>query len=831
MKEWFNNIREKYFDIRTCPMKLVLFNVVIAAGIIGAVVSLFFSLLNLIPRVQTVSIVVALLILHFCFYQANVKNRLQMASVFLCCVVSLVVFPLMFFTSGGIYSGMPCWFSLGIIFIFMLLQGKSFYIVLFLDVAAMIACMFVSYLHPNWVVYMSNEEGIFIDIAQSILITTLAMGGIIKIQHMLYDDQAKQTLAANKELVDMTLRANRAQREAEVANRSKSDFLANMSHEIRTPINTILGMNEMILRESREDKVRDFAEDIESSARSLLGIINDILDLSKIESGKMELVETEYALQSAIHDTVVMFSGRAAEKGLDFRVSVAPSLPAVMRGDELRLREILNNLLSNAVKYTHEGSVTFTIDGKVKGGTAELFFEVSDTGIGIRQEDIGRIFSAFERLEEKRNRSIEGTGLGMAITGRLLKMMGTKLEVESTYGEGSRFFFTLRQPVVDATPIGRIDLYDRAGRGKAHGISFVAPELNFLVVDDNAMNRKVFRNLLAETGVEIDEAESGFVCLEMIKKKRYDLIFLDHMMPEMDGVETFQKMRRMNGNLSADTPVIVLTANAILGAKEQYLSEGFSAYISKPVNPQELEQLIMQQLQARGIAFRRLEENETAASAKKENEDVSGAKKKPDDTKDKLPAIEGCDTDFAMLHFPTAELLLESLRDFAEAGEATKDELNGLYEKLEDPAAFERYRVAVHALKSTAALIGAMQVSALARLLEEKSASGDREAVRVLHPLMIGELETFLSRLAAALPGGEKPLMEDDSWIWGMMGMLRVALEDNDYDAADPLVAMLQSHSYQPKIQSCVDRIAGCVAALDSAAALAAMDEAERDDA
>ena len=308
----------------------------------------------------------------------------------------------------------------------------------------------------------------------------------------------------------------------------------------------------------------------------------------------MEIVPTEYELNSMFNDLYNMFSLRARDKGLRFEVNVDPTLPSKLYGDDIRIRQILVNLLTNGIKYTRKGTVTFEVTGEKDGADVILHFVVRDTGVGIRQEDIPKLFSAFERIDEEKNRDIEGTGLGMNISLQLLKLMNTDLHVESVYGEGSRFSFALRQGVVDAEPVG--DFQERAkqaAREHSYHAYFTSPEGEILLVDDNRVNRRVFCGLLKQTKVRITDVGSGRECLDHIRQKHYDLIFLDHMMPEMDGMETMQHMKEMEDNLCKNTPVIMLTANAIMGAREQYLAAGFDDFLAKPIDQTKLERLMM----------------------------------------------------------------------------------------------------------------------------------------------------------------------------------------------------------------------------------------------
>lgn len=388
--------------------------------------------------------------------------------------------------------------------------------------------------------------------------------------------------------------------DAERANEAKSSFLARMSHEIRTPINAVLGMNEMILRETESDNIREYALNIHGAGKTLLSIINDILDLSKIESSKMEIIENNYNLGSMLIDIENMISMRAEEKNLTLKIEADRKLPRNLYGDEMRIKQCIINLLTNSVKYTQEGSVTLKADYvDYKEDMVSLRITVADTGIGIREQELHMLFDPFTRLDMMRNNSVEGTGLGLSITKRLIGMMNGELTVESEYGSGSTFSFVISQGVVGTEALGdyKAAADDAAGQScDGDRKIFIAPRARILAVDDNRVNITVVKGLLKRLKVQFDSALSGQECLDKVRQKHYDIIFLDHMMPEMDGMETLQNMRQMKEYMQNPSVVIALTANAIVGAKEEYIQAGFEDYLSKPIDLARLEELVCQYL-------------------------------------------------------------------------------------------------------------------------------------------------------------------------------------------------------------------------------------------
>lgn len=568
---------------------------------------------------------------------------------------------------------------------------------------------------------------------------------------------------------EMNTKLSKAVEEATVAGKAKSDFLAQMSHEIRTPINAIIGMDEMILREASDSEITEYAHNIKNASSTLLTLINGILDFSKIESGKMEIISGKYETNAMIDNLVNMISDKAEKKGLTFNVDIDPNLPKQLYGDDVRIRQVITNILTNAVKYTNRGSVTMTMKVyEVSEDDCTLYVEVKDTGIGIREEDMDKLFASFQRLDEKRNKNIEGTGLGMSIVEGLLSMMGSKLKVESTYGKGSTFSFMLSQKIIDSTPIGEYVKGAGSSEEKASKRrEFTLKNAAVLVVDDNDMNLKVAKGLMKRMGMVPDLASSGESCIDMIKEKRYDIILMDHMMPVMDGIETLAKINK-EGLLRADTVVIALTANAVVGAREMYLEKGFKDYLSKPIDPEQLEDMFIKYLPEGKIVYKdalttetvvasddiiddaTTETTEKDSSAVKAVEDNSSAQRKKDDDRSfvELLCEKGFNTEAALGYAMDDEDFYKELLEtyIGEEGDKRADIRKNYEEKN-----WHEYQILVHALKSSSRTIGADELSEKALAQEMATKNGDTDVIHAGYDEMMSDYEAVMEMIRDVL--------------------------------------------------------------------------------
>ena len=582
---------------------------------------------------------------------------------------------------------------------------------------------------------------------------------------------------------------------ADDANKAKSAFLANMSHDIRTPINAVLGMDEMILRESSEDNILSYATDIQMAGKTLLSLINDILDFSKVEEGKMEIIPVQYELSSLVGDLVNLIKDRAVKKGLSLRTEVNENIPHLLYGDEIRIKQCVLNLLTNAVKYTHEGEVNLMVDYESKGENILLKFKVIDTGIGMKAEDMEALFSPFDRIEEERNRNIEGTGLGMSIVKNLLSLMDSELEVHSEYGKGSEFSFEIMQVVVDTQPVGDVAKRYNAMQSerKQYHQLFTAPSARILVVDDTEANLVVVENLLKRTEIKIDTATSGRDAISLADTYAYDCIFIDHMMPEMDGIETLAEIRKLT--LNENTPCIVLTANAVSGVREKYLEAGFSDYMSKPVDGERLEKLLYAKLP-----------DEKCVEYTEESSDPENV-----EMPEEVRTISAIDVDEGIKNCGSAEGFLSVLKVFHDTAIKKADEIETLYNSKD----IDGYTIKVHALKSAARIIGAQSLSEQARLLEEAGKNSDTIFIEQNTDTLLANYRS-LNKELSFLDGNDKDKEKiSDELLKDAYETLLEACNAMDYGMAEDIIKAVMDYSLVEEDKNRFEKINDALLQLD----------------
>ena len=573
-----------FFKEKNLSRQERLFRVIILFGIIG-LSGCIISGLFIGANIGNVFVAfLGLLLFAVLGYYSISRGKIQLGASVMGAFMLICILPLNFLTSGGTKGGAHVWFLAAMVFVCLVVEGRIKYILLAGGFVLMCASYYIECKYPQ-LIQKGPDDVMFMDSFYSIVIISFMTCGMILYQNWIYHSENED--------------AKRQKKEIENLNKMQNNFFSSMSHEIRTPINAIIGLNEMILREDVSDEVAEDARNIQGASKMLLSLINDILDMSKIESGKMNIVPVVYNVGDMLSDIVNMIWIRAKDKGLEFHVDVDKAMPTQLYGDEVRIKQILINVLNNAVKYTSEGSVSLLIQcEKVVNGEAQITFNVTDTGIGIKKESIPHLFSVFKRVDEQNNRYIEGTGLGLSIVKQLVELMNGDITVNSVYTKGSTFIITLPQKIASESEIGDINLEARHSMNQRshYKQSFEAPNAHVLIVDDNETNLMVAEKLLRDTKVSIDTASSGQECLRKTLQNRYNVIFMDHLMPGMDGIECLHAIRNQTGGLNADVPVIALTANAGGDNQELYRREGFDGYLLKPVSGIQLEKELLRHL-------------------------------------------------------------------------------------------------------------------------------------------------------------------------------------------------------------------------------------------
>lgn len=594
MRQWFEKMFGNHLKLRERLLRVIL-----SGGLVASVAGVFITVLLDLPALLLIVLSTCAVVVSVLLWAIYKYGKIDFAIWVTDVLVNFILFPVAFFTSGGIEGGATIWYVLGIIFVFLLFDGAQFVVFLLCTIVCFVATYLVSYFYPQYLIPLDSWMDVHIDSVFALIAVSVLIGTLIKFQSRVFEKERQKVEEQKEELRQLA--------------DSKSVFFANMSHEIRTPINTIIGLNEMILREEISDEVAENAINIQQASKMLLALINDILDMSKIDSGKMEIVPVQYETGALFSDLVNIIWVRAHEKGLELKINIAPELPSMLYGDEIRIKQILLNLLSNAVKYTPEGSVTLEAKSElVDADTVRMRISIEDTGIGIRKEEVKELFHAYRRVDKEKNRVVEGTGLGLKIAQQLLELMGGTITVDSTYMKGSVFTIVFDQKIVNAKPVGKLDFLvkkNHLSRERYHQ-RFEAPEGRVLIVDDNEMNLMVATKLLRGTKVQVDVAKSGAEALVMTRNKSYHAIFMDHVMPDMDGEQTLKRIRKQSNGLCNDVPVVALTANAMSGADETYRRMGFEGYLAKPINAALFEATLLKYIPPELVTFRMEEEEE-----------------------------------------------------------------------------------------------------------------------------------------------------------------------------------------------------------------------------
>ncbi len=584
--------------------------------------------------------------------------------------------------------------------------------------------------------------------------------------------------------------------QTEDANRAKTNFVSNMSHEIRTPMNSIVGITEILLRSRHSPKEQEYLLNIQSSGRVLLTIINDVLDCSKMEAGKMQLFDEPYDTCSLFHDLRISMENRIGHSGLELIYDIDQDIPCKLKGDMGRIRQVIINLVNNAIKYTEKGSVRFSVHVRQKNtDKVMLYYEVADTGIGIRKEDQKILFDAFQRVEMDRNRYVEGTGLGLTISQNLVNMMGGVIEVESEYGKGSRFFFTIEQTIIDPTPVSAVNYNgqkDNVTEKEAECL-FIAPEAHILLVDDNELNLVVAKELLKPLRMQIDTAENGLQAVKMVRGSQYDLVLMDHMMPVMDGIEAAKAIRALPEDKYQKLPIIALTANAMVDARKEFLNAGMNGFVAKPIDFARICNQLKLWLPKDLVRDVPKEEAKKLLA-----DDLSDREIQPEDPQMGFSFEEG------VKHCGSKAALMKTIRIFYRTIDSKADKI----EQCLKEGLISDYVVEVHALKSSALLIGAVPLSEAAKELEGYGKQGKTELLEEKTPDLLAMYRDFKDILKPYADKEEAARQEASNGEWCQaLQQIHQCIEQFDLDGVDRIMEKLEEYQIPECIRESMDQL------------------------
>ncbi|MGN0316968.1 MAG: response regulator [Lachnospira sp.] len=781
MKKLWNFIN-KYMYNHNVPVESRISVMFMTVAIVAAAMGMVVCLLSGVSVYGVISVAVTMAVIMILMYIVYIHNKGYDVRIILVVAV-IFILPVVWLTAGGLYSGVNIWFVYELLFIALALKGNTMKYLLALASVLDICCYIIQYYKPEYVHQLETTKAVYISTVGSAIIVGASIVVTVIWQRSIYNHESS---------------------ELEKSNNYQKDFLANFSHELRSPINAIIGMNELILRSNNLDEIKKYGNNAFDAGSALLSLVNDILDFTKIQSGHMELVLEDYSTMELLKQSFNLVAVRAQEKNIELRVKNIASIPSRLYGDEMRVRQIITNLLTNAVKYTDEGYVDLAFFyEKLDEGLISLNIRVTDTGMGIPKENMEKMYDSFQRLDVTKNKTVEGTGLGLAITRSLVRQMRGTIAVESELGKGSTFTVRIPQKVIDPAPMGEYRPEDNPVIEK-YKASFKASKARILVVDDIEMNIQVFIGLLTKTKIQIDSALSGAKALEMLENNKYDIIFMDHMMPGMDGVQTLHEIRKTD----KETPVIVLTANAIQGAKEEYLAEGFNDYLTKPVMYKDLEKLISDYL-----PYNLLEQT----TDNNEAYDDDDGKADSDDAivLDELPDVEGVDWKYALNFFDTKTLLMQTLKNVYATLNSDADRIDMLADDIETEGMLDAYRIATHSLKGSTAMVGISMVSSFAKRLEKAAKNGEIDVIRSMTGLLTAEMRETKKNLDIIFAGADKKKIDNNEIILDLLNMLIKAACNCDIDRMDEIMESLLKYKFEDPINTTIEKLHAAETELD----------------